>query len=54
MKWKKSQEYQTYKKKLQINRKPERPITGKEIESAIKNLSANKSLGCGGFTSEFY
>ena len=31
-----------------------RPITSMEIETAIRNLSKNKSPGTGGFTAEFY
>ena len=31
-----------------------RPITSNEIETVIKNLSANKSLVPDGFTGEFY
>ena len=31
-----------------------RPITSNEIETVIKNLTANKKLGPDGFTSKFY
>ena len=31
-----------------------RPITGNEIETAVKNLSTNKSPGPHGFTGKFY
>ena len=31
-----------------------RPITSTEIETVLKNLPTNRSLGPGGFTGEFY
>ena len=40
----------THKETENLNR----PITSKEIESAIKNLPANKSPAPDGFTVEYY